>query len=406
MARVEYKSTPPGVLLDRAGNARSGVTITHTGTAPFAAAVGGGAYGGALTTNIDGEVPGWLDPGVYVMADPTTGKSWTFEVGGGATTTNEPSTTEKEALAGSSGSPSSSNKYVTNADARNSDARLPLHTVGFQAGVVAAGDLLVTQRAAGANQSVDVATGEALVLEASTSRLRYVKPAAANLPVGAPHATLPRIDKVYVTTAGVLGYVEGTATGGATLDNMTGQPATPSDALLLEALLRPAATANVTTANMRNRRAWARGAYWRTVRTTNAAAGSNYTTTSATDAEVDSTNLKPRIECVGNPIRVTLRAGLRSPNNTSYALVNPWVDGAAPSETASATFVFQAYSTGGTNEVNPFMQWDLLPSADTHRFSFAFRSSLGGATTTLVTSAASPLQMTVEEIVRQNASNS
>jgi len=57
--------------------------------------------------------------------------------------TNDPSADQKAALAGTSGTPSSTNKYVTDADARNSDSRTPnahvldgaLHTVsGLTAG--------------------------------------------------------------------------------------------------------------------------------------------------------------------------------------------------------------------------------------------------------------------------------
>lgn len=40
--------------------------------------------------------------------------------------TNDPAEGEKAALAGTSGTPGSGNKYVTNADSRNSDARTPL----------------------------------------------------------------------------------------------------------------------------------------------------------------------------------------------------------------------------------------------------------------------------------------
>lgn len=46
--------------------------------------------------------------------------------------TNDPSADQKAALAGSSGTPSVTNKYVTDGDARNSDARTPLaHNQAF-----------------------------------------------------------------------------------------------------------------------------------------------------------------------------------------------------------------------------------------------------------------------------------
>lgn len=49
-----------------------------------------------------------------------TGDAWVEIVGA-----NDPSTDQKAALAGTSGAPSGSNKYVTNVDSRNSDARTP-----------------------------------------------------------------------------------------------------------------------------------------------------------------------------------------------------------------------------------------------------------------------------------------
>ena len=49
--------------------------------------------------------------------------------------TNDPLADEKAALAGTSGTPSVSNKYVTNADSRNSDARTPsAHKTSHQSG--------------------------------------------------------------------------------------------------------------------------------------------------------------------------------------------------------------------------------------------------------------------------------
>lgn len=414
MARVEYKSTAVGVLLDRAGNARSGITITHTGTAPFAASTGATAYGGALTTNIDGEIPGWLDPGVYTMADPTTGKSWTFEVGGATTTTNEPTTNEKAALAGSSGAPSVSNKFVTDADPRNADARVPILTVGaVQAGVLAAGDFKVTQRGAGANQSVDVAGstlngGGALVRETATGRLRYVtQTGTVNLPVGVAHATLPRIDKVYVTTAGVLGYVEGTATGGATLDNMTGEPAVPANALFCGALLRPAATNNVTTANMRDRRPWAAGVFNSLSRVANAAAGNDYVFAVNTALTViDTTNLRKRYECSGVPIRVTISGTLfLSASNAnvglSFLIDSAVVTGAT---TGVAEFFTQAGASAGATYLGfTYTSPPYTPAAGTHLIEPGYMSS--SASNSVFARAAAPFTFTVEEVVRQKIDN-
>jgi hypothetical protein len=406
MARVEYKGTAGGVVVDRAGNARAGVTITHTGTAPFAASTGGTAYGGALTTNIDGEVPGWLDPGIYTTLDPTTGKSVTFEVGGAATTTNEPSTTEKAALAGSSGAPSGSNKYVTDADPRNTDARLPLLTVGaVQPGILAAADFKVTQRAAGANQSVDVAGstlngGGALVRETATGRLKYVtQTGTVNLPVGVAHATLPRIDKVYVTTAGALGYVEGTATSGATLDNMTGEPAVPANALFCGALLRPAATNNVTTGNMRDRRPWATGAFYSVTQTSGAAY-----TTAVGMALVDTTNLQPRIECSGVPLTLAISGNISHNTSGAVPAVSFWRDGAAMFGTSAGELDNYANVPAANYSEALNLSFPVTPAAGTHLWGVAL-GSVGGGTATMARSTTNPLIFWVREDVRPNANN-
>jgi len=62
------------------------------------------------------------------------------------TNANDPSAGEKEALSGTSGTPGAENKYVTNADARNTDARTPaahvLVSASHTASALTAGDFL------------------------------------------------------------------------------------------------------------------------------------------------------------------------------------------------------------------------------------------------------------------------
>jgi hypothetical protein len=97
--RVEYKSTAGGLLFGRVsrgvgvnGNplgdfvrVRPGVTVLHDGGPVYATSNPADAtlYSGPLTTNQDGEVPGWLNPGTYTTTDPESWESVTFEVGGG-----------------------------------------------------------------------------------------------------------------------------------------------------------------------------------------------------------------------------------------------------------------------------------------------------------------------------------
>lgn len=133
-------------------------------------------------------------------------------------------------------------------------------------GVVAAGDMAVAQRAAGANMSVDIAAGQAYVQgdAISTQGDYYVLNDAVVNVTGftAAHATLPRIDRVCLRVrdafhgdaANDLAFVivTGTATSGATLANLTGAAAVPSSHLLLANILIPAAATTVTTANIAN----------------------------------------------------------------------------------------------------------------------------------------------------------
>src|SRR4051795_6181621 len=147
---------------------------------------------------------------------------------------------------------------------------------GLQEGVVGATDLKVVQRGAGANQSVDVGTGFAWVQIDTGTRNgmgHVTSDATANLTLTASNATNPRVDQIILrhndssipTGAGnvpTLEVLTGTATAGATLDNRTGAPALPNDCLRLADILVPATSTSVVTANIRDRRPWARGFYY------------------------------------------------------------------------------------------------------------------------------------------------
>src|SRR3954468_14337935 len=159
----------------------------------------------------------------------------------------------------------------------------------LQEGVVGATDFKVVQRGAGANQSADVGTGFAWVQIDTGTRNgmgHVTNDATANVTVTASNATNPRVDQIILrwndtsipTGAGnvpTLEVLTGTATAGATLDNRTGAAALPNDCMRLADILVPAASSSVVTANILDRRRWARGAY--ALQTRSAA---DYTTTS------------------------------------------------------------------------------------------------------------------------------
>lgn len=270
----------------------------------------------------------------------------------------------------------------------------------MQEGVYDSGSYEVTQASGGAGPTVDVASnvgaGAFVQNDSATGQLiRYVGPTASKTTktITTGHATLPRVDRIVLENDGDVTVVAGTATSGATLDNLTGAAAVPSNALLLADVHVPALDTTIANSQIRDRRKWARGAYTRISVT-----GGDYTNSGPTHVELDTTNLKPRVECSGVPIRVTLR-------------------GTAGHSSASGTVHFQLFVDGARSETNGFQnmvagtggraggilaQWDFVPAAGSHLFSPAFS---GGTATGTVYASDPALQFTVEEIVRQNSRN-
>lgn len=146
-----------------------------------------------------------------------------------------------------------------------------------QAGVVGSSNAFkVSQRAAGANMSVDVAAGD--IMLPSTTGLHApglahgLSDAVENVAVTGAHATNPRVDQICArhndagTAQGdggsvmTLVAVTGAPTAGATLDNRSGATALPAGYVRLADVLVPAASSSVVAANIRDRRPWAWGA--------------------------------------------------------------------------------------------------------------------------------------------------
>lgn len=130
-------------------------------------------------------------------------------------------------------------------------------------GIVGRGDFAVSQRAAGANMSVDVAAGEAWVKGDSTARQGYyhlTNDALANVSVPAANGTNPRVDLLVarVNDSTITGpsdvptfeVAQGTATPGATLANLTNPGVPPSTAIPLAYILVPAGATSVLNANI------------------------------------------------------------------------------------------------------------------------------------------------------------
>jgi hypothetical protein len=281
-----------------------------------------------------------------------------------------------------------------------------------QEGVYGQFDFAVNQRGAGANMSVDIAAGGFAAIQGDSVAAQglYITGAGPtiNEAIAAADPTNPRIDIVIVevldnvhdASGGNLArtrVITGTPTAGATLNNRSGVAALPGSALLLGDVLVGAAAGSITNAVIRDRRKWARGAYARIVHT-----GGNKTTTNTTLTEADTTNLKPRIECSGNPVKLTF-SGFANHSVGAVAVIHGWfLDGAA----------IDSVSTGMSASVHPtaaagvgFMsRYVAVPAAGSHQFSPAYAGA-GAGTSTLTAAAAQPLVLTVEELVRQNVAN-
>lgn len=268
----------------------------------------------------------------------------------------------------------------------------------LQEGVVGANDLKIVQRGAGANQSVDFSVGAGHIQIDSGTRsglVHFYNDAVANVAVTASNATNPRIDQAIVRyndtsiPAGTGGntptpeILAGTATAGATLDNRTGAAALPNDCLRLADILVPATSTSVVTANIRDRRPWARGAFMANSR-------GAVTLPITTNAELDTTNWKQRIECNSiSAIRLGLFPAAATLIAGNAATLQFWFDG-APLSTQSAT------NNTASNLIVP-MGWfyTVVLAAGSHVFSVA-GSYTGGASAASIAASV----FTVEEVVR------
>lgn len=304
------------------------------------------------------------------------------------------------------------------------DRRARLH--GLQEGVVEAGSYAVTQRAAGVNMSVDIAAnlGFALVEGDSINfqGLYTVPPHSVtiNEAITAAHGSLPRIDRVVLEvqddTWDASGenrartrILDGTATSGATLNNLTGAATVADNQLLLADVLVGAGVTSISNSVIRDRRKWARGAYCSIVRNSNAAAGNDYTTTSGNYVLIDGTNLAPRIECSGVPLRLTLFGAFDS-SSVGIPLIAPQIDGVGINGygnvgAAGATTTSTEVQTSSGSRVVPGLTWNVTPSAGSHVIAPAWASSNGSSTVTLRARAGVPCGWIVEEIIRQNTGN-
>jgi hypothetical protein len=282
-----------------------------------------------------------------------------------------------------------------------------------QEGVIDAGSFEVVQRSVGANMSVDVNAdvGLGAFVQGDVVAAQGLYHVAAhgstmNEAITAAHATLPRIDQLVLevldnvhdasgSNLARVRVVAGTATAGATLDNRLGAASLPSSCMQLADVLVPATDTAISNSQIRDRRKWARGAYKRTVLTSGA-----LTTSSATFVAMDATNLNHRIECVGNPVRMSVRGAFSHSSAGAAIVVGVAIDGATP------TTRHQIILASASTNYSDVAVFTLLPAAGSHMLApHWFASPATPATATVQASAAFGLEFEIEELVRQNTAN-
>lgn len=276
----------------------------------------------------------------------------------------------------------------------------------------------VTQRGAGVNLSVDIAanisdaqgSGIAAVVmgDSVTAQGLYAVPphsVAINEAVAAAHATLPRVDRVVLeiqdNTHDASGQnrfqvrvISGTATSGATLDNLTGVAAVPSNCLLLADVHVPATDTTIANSQIRDRRKWARGAYMYFE-----GDNSGDATDTTGNYVVGGGVTAKRLELSGAPLEVRFTGQLANSSAGS---------------SSAATVIYDATNLGETrvtspaaNETDNFCFQDVsTPAAGSHTFAMGFSTVTATTTTaTLRNSNGIVPRLIVREIVGQSTAN-
>lgn len=255
---------------------------------------------------------------------------------------------------------------------------------GFQAGVFAGTEFKVT---AGAGLSVDSAAGRAFVFPSAGGvtfpGLYYcVDDATENSaafeggPVPANASTNPRLDAVVLQVFDasldggsrrewVRSYVPGVAAPGVVLGGTL--PTLPPSSLLLAEVLVPANNpTSIPSANIRDRRLWARGARW-------SAALATRTTTSTVYGGIDTVNAQPRIELSGKPVTFRLDGVLAKTSTNAYVvfdLLDNGVDVTGDVTTLMRTDV---------SYLGNLLTWTWTPSPGSHVLLPRWRVTSGGA---------------------------
>lgn len=280
-------------------------------------------------------------------------------------------------------------------------------TASLQPGVFAAGDLQVT---AGAGLGLNFAAGRGFITDDgsvhSAGTLLPASASAGSVVVASNASGNPRIDQIILTLTGfdtgTVSVLQGTATVGATLDNRTNAAALPAKSIRLADILVPNGFAGpfVAGTHIRDRRPWARGAYNRIIR----ASGDYAVTTTVANTVLDSVNLAPRIETSGNPVHIEFEALMRDGVANTGFNMSLLMDGVGIEGTGTLTSISPTTAGAGTAWLVR-VRYPAIPAAGSHVFALTAWNT-AAQTATLFANASNAAVFTIEEIVRQNASNS
>lgn len=269
-------------------------------------------------------------------------------------------------------------------------------TIGdaLQPGVVESDHLAMVRDA---NLQIRILAGVAWVMSAAGVLTRVVVPETT---LALTQAANARLDQIVVSSAGVVSRVQGTNTVGATLNNRNGAAAIPAGSMLLYDIL---ITINgFEVGNYRNRRSWARGAYGRILRTSNAGGTDDYTVAPAAPAMLDANNLAMRMECTGAPLRLRVSGSMACGGSAGSQIgLTFFVDGVLVSPSTAAAGL--AYFNSPSAAIPFNVVFDIAPAAGSRLIAVGVATVVSNGI--VYARPAMPLQFVVEELVRQNAAN-
>lgn len=246
-------------------------------------------------------------------------------------------------------------------------AELRAALAAFQPGVFGAGDFKVTPRGAGANRSIDLAGGRAVIGSPIGTMPTYMGPnylvgetAVINSDafelggIAPPHPTYARMDQIvlrlYDNEGGLKKWrpeiIQGqTPTANATLDLRQSASNLPAGVPVMRVadVIVPT-TGIITATEIRDRRPWARGFNGRYFRKS----APDYSTISTSWAGIDDANMSLRCELGTGEIEVVLRGFADDPTGQlvfalfgptgGSAFVEQYIGTTAPTQTSGEVF--------------------------------------------------------------------